>query len=362
MTPLLKATQVSRNFNVKDSKTWFAKPRVLRAVNQISLELNAGQTLGLVGESGCGKSTLARMLIGLLPASGGEITFAGQPIQAKRNAHWRAQRRDMQMVYQDPLAALDRRLKIVDQVLEPLVIQNIGNRATQLAAAREALESVGIGEDLYGRYPHELSGGQRQRVVMARALVLKPRLLVCDEPVSALDLSIQAQVINLLSDLQKSRNLAMLFISHDLRIVRHICDDVAVMYLGKIIEQGPAEKILSEPAHPYTAALISAVSHPSGAHGTNGTNGTLGATGATEPRKRILLTGEPPNPIDVPTGCAFHPRCPSMLARCKTETPVKTMLDGRHAVACHLHQGSAPLIYVPLATDSLPPSPLKAAA
>lgn len=353
MTILLKATNVTRTFNVKATKTWFAKPRILRAVNQISLELKAGQTLGLVGESGCGKSTLARMLIGLLPASSGEITFADQPIQAKRNAHWRAQRRDMQMVYQDPLAALDRRLKIIDQVQEPLVIQNMGDRTAQLAATHEALESVGIGEDLYGRYPHELSGGQRQRVVMARALVLKPQLLVCDEPVSALDLSIQAQVINLLSALQKSRNLAMLFISHDLRVVRHICDDVAVMYLGKIIEQGPAEKILSQPAHPYTAALISAVSHP---------NGGNGERGEKAPRKRILLTGEPPNPIDVPTGCAFHPRCPSVLARCKTETPIKAMLEGRHSVACHLHSGTAPLVYVPLANESLLATPLKAAA
>ena len=353
MTILLKATNVTRTFNVKATKTWFAKPRILRAVNQISLELKAGQTLGLVGESGCGKSTLARMLIGLLPASSGEITFADQPIQAKRNAHWRAQRRDMQMVYQDPLAALDRRLKIIDQVQEPLVIQNMGDRTAQLAATHEALESVGIGEDLYGRYPHELSGGQRQRVVMARALVLKPQLLVCDEPVSALDLSIQAQVINLLSALQKSRNLAMLFISHDLRVVRHICDDVAVMYLGKIIEQGPAEKILSQPAHPYTAALISAVSHPNGGNGEHGEKGRS---------KRILLTGEPPNPIDVPTGCAFHPRCPSVLARCKTETPIKAMLEGRHSVACHLHSGTAPLVYVPLANESLLATPLKAAA
>lgn len=353
MTILLNATRVTRTFHVKASKTWFAKPRILRAVNEISLELKAGQTLGLVGESGCGKSTLARMLIGLLPASSGDITFAGQPIQAKRNAHWRAQRRDMQMVYQDPLAALDRRLKIVDQVQEPLIIQNMGDRAAQLAATHEALESVGIGQDLYGRYPHELSGGQRQRVVMARALVLQPQLLVCDEPVSALDLSIQAQVINLLSHLQKSRNLAMLFISHDLRVVRHICDDVAVMYLGKIIEQGPAEKILSQPAHPYTAALISAVSHPNGARDTHG---------KTEPRNRILLTGEPPNPIDVPSGCAFHPRCPSALARCKTQTPVKIMLDGRHSVACHLHKGTAPLVYVPLANESLLATPLKAAA
>ena len=356
MTLLLKATQVTRNFNVKASKTWFAKPRILRAVNQISLELYAGQTLGLVGESGCGKSTLARMLIGLLPTSSGEITFAGQLIQAKRNAHWRAQRRDMQMVYQDPLAALDRRLNIFDQVQEPLVIQKIGDRAAQLAATHAALESVGIGQDLYSRDPHELSGGQRQRVVMARALVLKPQLLVCDEPVSALDLSIQAQVINLLSALQKSRNLAMLFISHDLRVVRHICDDVAVMYLGKIIEQGPAAKILSEPAHPYTVALISAVSHPNGAHGSHGTDSKVA------PRKRILLTGEPPNPIDIPTGCAFHPRCPSVLARCKTETPAKTMLDNGHSVACHLHAETTPLMYRPSTNESLLVTPLEAVA
>jgi peptide/nickel transport system ATP-binding protein len=262
----------------------------------------------------------------------------------------------MQMVYQDPLAALDRRLNIFDQVQEPLVIQKIGDRAAQLAATREALESVGIGQDLYSRYPHELSGGQRQRVVMARALVLKPQLLVCDEPVSALDLSIQAQVINLLSALQKSRNLAMLFISHDLRVVRHICDDVAVMYLGKIIEQGPAAKILSEPAHPYTVALISAVSHPNGANGSHGTHNKV------EPRKRILLTGEPPNPIDIPTGCAFHPRCPSVLARCKTETPAKTMLGNGHSVACHLHTGTAPLVYMPSAHESLLVTPLEAVA
>lgn len=357
MSTLLKATHVSRTFNVKASNSWFEKPRVLRAVNQISLELDAGQTLGLVGESGCGKSTLARMLIGLLPASSGEITFANQPILAKRNAIWRAQRRDMQMVYQDPLAALDRRLKIIDQVQEPLVIQGIGAYATQHAAACEALESVGIGQELYGRYPHELSGGQRQRVVMARALVLKPRLLVCDEPVSALDLSIQAQVVNLLSDLQKSRNLAMLFISHDLRIVRHICDDVAVMYLGRIIEQGPAEKILSDPAHPYTAALISAVSHPSGPHGAH----HLGTK--TQVPKRILLKGEPPNPIDIPAGCAFHPRCPSALARCKTEAPIKTMVDDRHSVSCHLHNGTAPLIYMSSPAQTIHAStPFKAAA
>jgi peptide/nickel transport system ATP-binding protein len=189
---------------------------------------------------------------------------------------------------------------------------------------------------------------------MARALVLKPQLLVCDEPVSALDLSIQAQVINLLSGLQKSRNIAMLFISHDLRVVRHICDDVAVMYLGKIIEQGPAEKILSNPAHPYTAALISAVSHPNGAHGSHGTD--------SKPRKRILLSGEPPNPIDIPTGCAFHPRCPSVLARCKTEVPVNAMLDAQHSVACHLHTGTAPLVYMPSAKESPLVTSLKAIA
>jgi peptide/nickel transport system ATP-binding protein len=305
---------------VKTTQSWLTKRRNLRAVDQISLELRAGQTLGLVGESGCGKSTLARMLIGLIPTTTGEIYFDGQPINAERNTAWRKLRRDMQMVYQDPLAALDRRLPIYQQVLEPLVIQGIGSRQEQRAATEEVLTSVGIGSDLFPRFPHELSGGQRQRVVMARALVLKPRLLVCDEPVSALDLSIQAQVINLLSTLQKERQLAMLFISHDLRVVRHICDDVAVMYLGKIIEQGPAEQVLSKPAHPYTEALISAVSHPK--------------TSQTS-RKRILLRGEPPSPIDVPNGCAFHPRCPIAVAQCQAQTPHLLRIDMTHTVACH---------------------------
>jgi len=320
MTALLTATDVTRVYSVKTTQSWLTKRRNLRAVDQVSLELRAGQTLGLVGESGCGKSTLARMLIGLIPTTTGEIYFDGQPINAERNTAWRTLRRDMQMVYQDPLAALDRRLPIYQQVLEPLVIQGIGSRQEQRAATEVVLTSVGIGSDLFPRFPHELSGGQRQRVVMARALVLKPRLLVCDEPVSALDLSIQAQVINLLSTLQKERQLAMLFISHDLRVVRHICDDVAVMYLGKIIEQGPAEQVLSKPAHPYTEALISAVSHPK--------------TSQTS-RKRILLRGEPPSPIDVPNGCAFHPRCPIAVAQCQAQTPHLLRIDMTHTVACH---------------------------
>lgn len=324
MTALLNAIDVSRSFKVKTSQSWFAPPKTLHAVNHISLTLNVGQTLGLVGESGCGKSTLARLLIGLIPSTSGEVTYAGASISAKRNSTWRMQRRDMQMVYQDPLAALDRRLTIYDQVLEPLIIQNIGDRHDQDSATKEVLSSVGIQSDFYTRYPHELSGGQRQRVVLARALILKPQLLVCDEPVSALDLSIQAQVINLLSTIQKKQQLAMLFISHDLRVVRHICDDVAVMYLGKIIEQGPANVVLSQPAHPYTQALISAVSHPNGKQPSN---------------KRVLLKGEPPNPIDNPTGCAFHPRCPSVFKRCKEEVPTQSVVNEKHSVACHLHSG-----------------------
>jgi len=329
MSALLTATDVTRDYSVKTSQSWLAKRRSLRAVDHISLQLRAGQTLGLVGESGCGKSTLARLLLGLIPTTSGEVTFDGRAVRAQRNADWRAQRRDMQMVYQDPLAALDRRLTLYQQVLEPLAIQGIGTRTEQRTATEEALTSVGIGADLFARFPHELSGGQRQRVVLARALVLQPRLLVCDEPVSALDLSIQAQVINLLSTLQKSRHLAMLFISHDLRVVRHICDDVAVMYLGKIIEQGPADKVLSQPAHPYTEALISAVSHPNASHA---------------PRKRILLSGEPPNPIDVPSGCAFHPRCPLAEAQCRTQTPHLTRLDTEHLVACHLRAPRTELV------------------
>jgi peptide/nickel transport system ATP-binding protein len=219
------------------------------------------------------------------------------------------------------LGALDRRLRVIDQVIEPLDIQNILDRVSRREAALAIMTAVGLSQNLFERYPHELSGGQRQRVVLARALILKPKLIVCDEPISALDVSIQAQVINLLQDIQKQMNLAMLFISHDLKVVNHICDRVAVMYLGKIVEQGPVTEVFTRPAHPYTQALLSAVASPFKPDATD----------------RIILEGEPPNPVNRPSGCAFHPRCSKASEICKQASPRLGQITDAHQVSCHLY-------------------------
>ncbi|MFV9475353.1 ABC transporter ATP-binding protein [Advenella sp. RU8] len=319
---LLEVNQLVRHYPVKSSSLLFGKKNVLKAVDGVSFTLQAGKTLGLVGESGCGKSTTAKMVLGLLAPSQGSIRFEGEEVPHQRTRHWRALRKRMQMIYQDPLAVLDRRLPIIEQVIEPLTVQGNGSREFNYRKAANSLEAVGLMPHMFERYPHELSGGQRQRVVLARALVLEPSLLVCDEPISALDVSIQAQVINLLEDLQKARKVAILFISHDLKVVRHICDEVAVMYLGRIVEQGDTKQIFSHPAHPYTQALVSAI--PVMRQG--------------QQSQRIVLQGEPPNPIDVPAGCAFHPRCQHATARCRQERPALVSLDSQRKVACHLYQ------------------------
>jgi len=324
MTALLNVQNLQRHFFVEGKKEWLASKAVLRAVDGVTLSVQRGKTLGLVGESGCGKSTMAKLVLGLIPATAGTVEFDGKPVTARRNQAWRDARRHMQMVYQDPLGALDRRLTALEQVTEPLQIHDKHSKSKPELAAKDMMRAVGLTDNLFKRYPHELSGGQRQRVVLARALVLKPSLLVCDEPISALDVSVQAQVINLLDDLRQQMNLTMLFISHDLRVVRHICDEVAVMYLGRIIEQGSAKEVLSHPAHPYTQALISAISTP-------------GAKHTTAESGRIILKGEPPNPVDVPTGCSFHPRCSLATAHCKTSVPVTTRIGDAHTVTCHLH-------------------------
>ncbi len=324
MTALLNVTNLHRHYLVEDKKEWLAGKSTLRAVDGVTLSVQRGKTLGLVGESGCGKSTMAKLVLGLIPATAGTVEFDGKPVTAKRNHAWRTARRHMQMVYQDPLGALDRRLTALAQVTEPLLIHEKHAQIQPTITAQNMMRAVGLTDNLFQRYPHELSGGQRQRIVLARALVLKPSLLVCDEPISALDVSVQAQVINLLDDLRQQMNLTMLFISHDLRVVRHICDEVAVMYLGRIIEQGRAKDVLTHPAHPYTQALISAVSTPGAKH-------TPGASG------RIILKGEPPNPINTPTGCSFHPRCALATAQCKTNAPVATRITDTHTVSCHLH-------------------------
>ena len=316
--PLLELRSLSRHYRVRSRGGLFSKPKTLRAVDGVSVQLHAGQTLGLVGESGCGKSTTARMSLGLIPPTHGEVRYKNQPIPVKRNARWKALRQDMQMVYQDPMSALDQRLSIMEQVKEPMTVFARGTPRERRDRAEEVLNEVGLSESLWSRYPHELSGGQRQRVVLARALVLEPSLLVCDEPISALDVSIQAQVINLLLDSRERHGLSMLFISHDLKVVRQVCDEVAVMYLGRIVEQGKPEALFSQPVHPYTEALVSAIPVVQRRTG----------------RDRILLPGDPPNPIDVPAGCPFHPRCPIAGPECREQTPaLKEGADGRR-VAC----------------------------
>jgi peptide/nickel transport system ATP-binding protein len=285
----------------------------VRAVDHVSLAIEPGRTLGLVGESGCGKSTTGRLVLGLERPDSGEVLFEGKLMPTPGTDAWRRLRARMQMVFQDPLGALDRRLTVATQVAEPLEIHGLDT-----ARVPELLASVGLRQDQGARYPHELSGGQRQRVVLARALATDPALLVCDEPISALDVSIQAQVMNLLMAVQRQRGLGILFISHDLRAVRQVSHRVAVMYLGRIVEEGEPDEVLQRPAHPYSRALVSAIPHP-------------GRRGA-----RIVLQGDPPNPADRPSGCAFHPRCAFATDRCRAETPALAprASDGR-VVACH---------------------------
>lgn len=317
-TPLLDVRSLARHYRVRPPRSLLGRPLTLKAVSDVSFTVHAGKTLGLVGESGCGKSTTAKLSLGLTAATSGQIHFDGEAVSGRRNARWREMRQHMQMVYQDPLSVLDKRLPALSQVIEPLDIFKLGTSAERRERAQTMLVEVGLNQSLWDRYPHELSGGQRQRVVLARALILSPRLLVCDEPISALDVSIQAQVINLLQDLQHQHKLGMLFISHDLKVVRQICDEVAVMYLGRIVEQGKPQELFANPAHPYTQALISAIP-------------TLSRS---KDHKRILLEGDPPNPINMPSGCAFHPRCPQASDSCRELVPpMQTLASGRK-VAC----------------------------
>jgi peptide/nickel transport system ATP-binding protein len=322
---LLGVRDLARHYVVRRGRGWIVKPTILRAVDGVSFDLKRGRTLGLVGESGCGKSTTAKLVLGLVTPTAGEVRFEGAPVPAPGTAAWRASRRRMQMVYQDPLGALDRRLTVGRQIMEPLVIHGGTTAAERRERAMALLDAVGLKPHQFDSYPHELSGGQRQRIVLARALILEPSLLVCDEPVSALDVSIQAQVVNLLLELQARFNLTYLFISHDLRVVRHVSHEVAVMYLGRIVEQGDPDRLMLDPAHPYTRALVSAIP----------------AASARRGRPRLVLSGDPPNPMDIPSGCAFHTRCPLAVARCRAERPpLRPHPDGR-LVACHLAPGDA---------------------
>jgi oligopeptide/dipeptide ABC transporter ATP-binding protein len=308
---LLEARDLAKSFPARDSKG------SVHAVNGVNLAVKAGTTLGIVGESGCGKSTLARLLLRLIEPSGGDVFFEGESILTMDRRRLRDLRRHIQIVHQDPYASLNPRMSVQSIIAEPLEIHGIGTAQSRRARVTELLSSVGLDPEASAKYPHEFSGGQRQRICIARAIALEPRLLILDEPVSALDVSIQSQVLNLLMDLKKRLGLTYVFISHDLSVVKHISDDVAVMYLGRVVEQGPADVVLQLPLHPYTQALISAVPEI-----------------AMENRKqRIILSGDPPNPASIPSGCAFHPRCFKSTADCVSRFQLLKKISQQY-VAC----------------------------
>jgi len=318
MTELLRVTELRKHFVSRRGQV------SIRAVDGVSLTLESGETLGVVGESGCGKSTLGRTILRLLEPTSGEIVFDGKDLLALGPAALRAKRRDMQMIFQDPFASLDPRLNIGRIVAEPLVIHRIGDRASRREAVFDLLETVGLEPDAAQLYPHEFSGGQRQRIGIARALALRPRLIIADEPVSALDVSIQSQILNLLVELRERFGLSYIFISHDLAVVEHVSDTVAVMYLGRIVETAASEELFARPSHPYTEALISAVPQSEPARRSD----------------RIVLKGEMPDPENPPPGCPFHPRCPKAMDLCSSATPNEINIgseDRPHFVRCHLY-------------------------
>lgn len=320
--PLLKVEHLHKEFPTGSGFMGgkFSK-KVVSAVNDLSFEIRAGETFGLVGESGCGKSTTGRAIMHLDPPTSGKVYFEGRDISKMNKKELKAMRREMQFIFQDPYASLNPRMTIGEIISEPMVIHGIDTPEERIERVRELLDVVGLNPEHINRYPHEFSGGQRQRVGIARSFILRPKLIICDEPVSALDVSIQAQVLNLLKDLQKQYGTAYLFIAHDLSVVQHISDRVAVMYLGKMVELSDWKSLYAEPNHPYTQALLSAVPIPD--------------PDVQQNRKRIILAGDPPSPIDPPSGCRFHTRCPIAQAKCSEEAPEFREIGEGHFCACH---------------------------
>jgi len=317
---LVELKGLKKHFSI--TKGIFRKTKqTVRAVDDVNLFVRKGETLGLVGESGCGKSTLGRTLLRLYEPTSGSVHFAGQDITKLSMSQLRPLRRQMQIIFQDPYASLNPRMTVGNIISEALAIHGLFPKKNErLARIAELVSLVGLRPEVIHRYPHEFSGGQRQRIGIARALAVSPSFIVCDEPISALDVSIQAQIVNLLQDLQEQLGLTYLFIAHDLSIVRHISTRVAVMYLGNVVEVATALDLYSKPLHPYTQALLSSVPVPD----------------PEQKKQRIMLTGEIPSPIHPPSGCKFHPRCPQVMERCKTEVPSLVRI-GEREVSCHLH-------------------------
>jgi oligopeptide/dipeptide ABC transporter ATP-binding protein len=341
MSELLVVENLQKHFPVSRGLIFQHQVGAVKAVDGVSFTVNAGETLGVVGESGCGKSTMARCVARLLQPTGGKIIFDGRDITHLDRSQMRPIRREMMMVFQDPYASLNPRKRVGSIVGEPLEVHNIGDDTGRKRRVQELLEIVGLNSEHYNRFPHEFSGGQRQRIGIARALAVNPKLIICDEPVSALDVSVQAQILNLLKDLQRDFGLTYIFIAHDLNVVRHVSERVMVMYLGKAVEIGSRDQLYREPKHPYSGALLSAVPIADPALG--------------RARKPIVLQGDVPSPLNPPVACPFHPRCPRFVdGKCNVDTPPLEPVGGddTHLSACHF-----PLEHWPMTDDEMRRAP-----
>ena len=318
--PILELRDVKTHFPIYRGFVVKRQTGTVKAVDGVTLSVGRGEVLGLVGESGCGKSTLARAIMQLVPTTAGTVVLEGKNLTRGTAAEVNDTRRDMQMIFQDPYASLNPRMTVFATLAEPLLVHGICKSSEVSGRVAELMRTVGLAPRFMEKYPHEFSGGQRQRIAIARALALNPKEIIADEPVSALDVSIQAQILNLLSQLCRKMNLSLIFIAHDLSVVKHISDRVAVMYLGKIVELGPAVPVIEQPVHPYTRALVSAIPTPN--------------PDAERSRQRIVLAGDPPSPINPPAGCAFHPRCPYALEKCRVAVPPLIPAGPNREAAC----------------------------